>query len=129
MELKADAEIEFAHIVVSDRADLLSAAQLGFLLLARGDRVRALPLLERVLKGGDEPLANRVRTALNLPHQLTATETQVVTDTDPRVMYERSYRAGYLKDALRYLTIAQEANPTDYSLMLKLGWTYNLLNR
>ncbi len=128
MELKADAEIEFAHIVVSDRTDLLSAAQLGFLLLARGDRVRALPLLERVLKGSDEPLANRVRTALNLPHRLTASETQVAAETDPRVMYERSYRAGYLKDALRYLTIAQEANPTDYSLMLKLGWIYNLLH-
>jgi len=131
MELKADAEIEFAHIAVSDRGDLLSAAQLGFLLLARGDRTRAMPLLERVLKGSDEPLSNRVRTALNLPHQLSIADSIAATlpEADARVMYERSYRAGYLKDALRYLTIAQEANPADYSLMLKLGWTYNLLHQ
>ena len=31
--------------------DLLSAAQLGFLYLGRGDRLNAMPLLERVLRG------------------------------------------------------------------------------
>ena len=128
MEQKADAEVEFAHIAVSDQTDLLSAAQLGFLLLARGDRNRAMPLLTRVLKGTDEQLANSVRTALNLPHSLTAA-VMPAADADARVMYERSYRAGYLQDALRYLKIAHEANPEDYSVMLKMGWTYNLLHQ
>ena len=126
MEQKADAEIEFAHITMSDREDLLSAAQLGFLLLVRGDKGRAMPLLKRVLESKDEQLANRVRMALNLPRQLSAPETSA--DTDARVMYEGSFRAGYLQDALKYLKIVQEADPTDYSVMLKLGWTYNLLH-
>ena len=126
MDEKADAEIEFANLVATDRTDLLSAAQLGFLLIARGDKNRAMPLLTRVLEGQDEQLANRVRTALNLPRKLTAAETPV--EADARVMYERSYRAGYLKDALKYLMVAHEADPTDYGLMLKLGWTYNQLH-
>ncbi len=126
MEQKADAEIEFAHIVAADHGDLLSAAQLGFLLLSRGQKNRAMPLLRQVLDGEDQALANRVRTTLNLPRPLAVQET--VADADPRVMYERSYRAGYLQDALRYLKIAQESAPNDYGLMLKMGWTYNLLH-
>ena len=31
-------------------------------------------------------------------------------------------KAGYLKDALKYLTIAHENDPVDFSVMLKLGW-------
>jgi tetratricopeptide (TPR) repeat protein len=128
MEQKADAEVEFAHIAASDPADLLTAAQLGFLLLARGDRNHAMPLLTRVLKGGDEQLANSVRTALNLPHELSA-PVVAAGEADARVMYERSYRAGYLQDALRYLKLANEANPEDYAVILKMGWTYNLLHQ
>ena len=37
-------------------------------------------------------------------------------------------KAGYLKDALKYLTIAQENDPVDFSTMLKLGWVYNVLH-
>jgi hypothetical protein len=37
-------------------------------------------------------------------------------------------QAGYLKDALKYLTIAQENDPVDFSTMLKLGWVYNVLH-
>lgn len=44
-------------------------------------------------------------------------------------MGERSYQAGYLKDALKYLELAHEQDPADFSVMLKLGWTYNLLGQ
>jgi Tfp pilus assembly protein PilF len=44
-------------------------------------------------------------------------------------MAERSYRKGYLKDALRYLKIAHEADPADSSVILKMGWTYNALRQ
>ena len=37
-------------------------------------------------------------------------------------------KAGYLKDALKYLTIAHENDPVDFSTMLKLGWVYNILH-
>jgi hypothetical protein len=43
-------------------------------------------------------------------------------------MAERSLQAGYMKDALKYLDEAQEADPGDYSIMLKLAWTNNILH-
>jgi tetratricopeptide (TPR) repeat protein len=45
-----------------------------------------------------------------------------------KTMAEKSLKAGYLNDALRYLLSAQEADPKDYEVMLKLGWTYNILH-
>ena len=38
-------------------------------------------------------------------------------------------KAGYLKDALKYLEASHETNPGDFGVMLKLGWTYNLLHQ
>jgi hypothetical protein len=44
-------------------------------------------------------------------------------------MAERSLKAGYLKDALKYLEIAHESDPGDFAVMLQLAWTNNLLHR
>jgi tetratricopeptide (TPR) repeat protein len=105
------AEEEFRAVTVAHPDDMLAAAQLGFLCLARQDRVAAMPLLERVLVGNDLELAARVRTAI-----------------DPHLMAKKSLEGGYLKDALRYLNIAHESDPDDFDVMLKLGWTYNMLH-
>jgi hypothetical protein len=43
-------------------------------------------------------------------------------------MAERSLKAGFLKDALGYLEQAHDADPVDFSVLLKLGWTCNLLH-
>lgn len=129
MNRQAEAEREFETITRSDEADLLSAAQLGFLYLGRGDRLNAMPLLERVLAGGDEELANRVRAVLRLPQKLRQRPeaSPAAASVDAKEMAERSIRAGYLKDALKYLQLAHEADPGDFNVMLKLGWTYNNL--
>ena len=109
--------------------DYLSAAQLGFLYLARGDTAAAMPLLERVLKSGDEELANRVRAVLRIPQTLQKRPSEpAVESVDAKIMAERSFKAGFMKDALKYLQIAEEADPADFAVMLKLGWTYNLLH-
>lgn len=42
-------------------------------------------------------------------------------------MGERSFEKGYLSDAARYLRSAYESDPTDFSVMMKLGQTYNSL--
>ncbi|MDQ2948812.1 MAG: tetratricopeptide repeat protein, partial [Acidobacteriota bacterium] len=63
----AEAEAEFRAITDSTPSDLLSAAQLGFLYLSRNDKSSAMPLLQRVLQGPDDELANRVRSALHMP--------------------------------------------------------------
>jgi Tfp pilus assembly protein PilF len=127
---KARAEQEFLFLVQKAPEDYLSAAQLGFLYLARNDQRSAAPLLDRVLQSGDEELANRVRAVLQLPQVFSKRpeDPAAASVLDAKQMAERSLRAGYLKDALKYLQIAHEADPVDFSVMLKLGWTYNVLH-
>src|SRR5207237_8370762 len=82
----------------------------------------AKPLLDRVLNGSDTELANRVRAVMRLPQ---------IADKgslSPKLMAERSIKAGYMKDAIKYLERALETDPLDFAVMLKLGWTYNILH-
>lgn len=123
----AEAEQEFRAITDTTPNDLLSAAQLGFLYLSRNDKASAMPLLQRVLQGSDDELANRVRSALHMPLQMQKAAVERPASDEARLMAERSLKAGYLKDALKYLKIAHEADPVDFSLILKLGWAYNML--
>ena len=44
-------------------------------------------------------------------------------------MAERSIKAGYMKDALKYLESAHESDPGDFDVMLKMAWTNNILRR
>lgn len=126
---RALAEQEFERVVESTPDDLLSEAQLGFLELARGDSEHALPRFERVLASGDEALADRVRIALHMPQVLRRREEQPRTAVsgEAKTLAQKSLDKGYLQDALRYLEVAHENDPLDFDVMLKLGWTYNIL--
>jgi Tfp pilus assembly protein PilF len=129
MNRQSEAEQEFRELTKLSETDYLSAAQLGFLLLARGETTEAMPLLERVMKGPDEDLANRVRAVLRLPQTLLKRPAQPAPQSiDAKVMAERSLKAGFVRDALKYLQLAQEDDPADFAVMLKLGWTYNMLH-
>jgi len=128
MGKKDEAERQFQILNQMAPDDLLSAAQLGFLRLNRGDAAGARPLLERVLKGDDEALADRVRVALKLPQTLKGrSSTAQRTADEAKDMADKSIQAGYLKDAVKYLTIAHENDPLDFGVLLKLGWAYNVL--
>jgi len=130
MEQPAEAEVEFLAITRIAPEDLLSATQLGFLLYGRGERTAAMPYFERVLAGDDDELANRVRAVLRMPQVLKSRpDSRDPPSNDAKLMAERSIKAGYLKDALKYLQIAHEADPGDFQVMLRLGWTYNLLHQ
>lgn len=129
MGKQEDAERQFLILNQLAPDDLLSAAQLGFLRLNRHDYQGAQPLLDQVLKGNDEELADRVRVALKLPQTLRKrTTTAQQTSDEAKALADKSLKAGYLKDALKYLTIAHESDPVDFSVMLKLGWVYNILH-
>jgi Flp pilus assembly protein TadD len=124
-----EAEHQFETLHQADPSDLLTSAQLGFLILNRQDTAGAQPLLDQVLKGDDEELADRARVALKLPQTLrNRLGSAQQTSQQAKTLGERSMQAGYLKDALKYLTIAQENDPVDFSVMLKLGWVYNILH-
>lgn len=128
MGRKDDAEHEFRKLHDATPDDLLTSAQLAFLLLNKKDAASAQPLLDQVLKGGDEELADRVRMTLKPPQTLQRRELPVQqTSKEARSLAEKSMKAGYMKDALKYLTIAHENDPVDFSTMLKLGWVYNIL--
>jgi Tfp pilus assembly protein PilF len=131
MGRKKEAEVEFRTIVHSAPDDLLSAAQLGFLLLARHDAADAAPLLDRVLKNDDGELGDKVRSELGLPQALKRRPEAPAGDPggEARFLAEKSLKAGYLKDALKYLRIAHESDPLDFAVMLQLGWTYNILRQ
>ena len=126
---KDEAEHQFQSLHDALPSDLLTSAQLGFLLLNGQDFAAARPLLDQVLKDGDQELANRVRLALKLPQPLTPRDdARQQAPVDAKALGEKSLKAGYLQDALKYLTIAHENDPADFSTMLKLGWAYNLLH-
>ena len=129
MNQEPEAEREFRTLAETAPDDMLAATQLGFLLHARGDDAAAQPLFDRVLAGPDEDLANRVRAVLHLPQVLSRRPQQPPDSIDAKVMAERSIKAGYMKDALKYLQVAHEDDPGDFEAMLKLGWTYNILHQ
>ncbi|MEZ5352112.1 MAG: tetratricopeptide repeat protein [Bryobacteraceae bacterium] len=132
MQDRDGAQAEFDAIVGQSPGDLLSAAQLGFLLWQRGETEKAQPLLERVVNAPDvdDELADRVRSVLGLPKTLRkrpeTPKREVVAEA--REMARRSYDAGYLKDALKYLSIAHENDPVDFSVMLGLARTHNMMH-
>ncbi len=128
---REDAEEEFSKLAnLPD--NYLPAAQLGLLYLEDLRTELAMPLLNRVLAHGNPATANRVRMALHMPLIVQEIREASISaersSLDPRVLGERRYQAGFMKDALRYFLLAREANPQDASIALKLGWTYNLLH-
>jgi tetratricopeptide (TPR) repeat protein len=125
--LRVEAEQEFHSVVGSNPDDYLAAAQLGLLYLADKRDDDAAPLFKLVLAKGDPATSNRVRMALHMPLVLEDHKGSE-SALSPRLLGERSYNAGFLKDALRYFTLAYEADPSDTAVALKLGWTNNLLH-
>lgn len=117
---------EFKNIVAASPADYVAAAQLGFLYLAADRSDLAMPLLKEVLAHGDAVTANHVRMTLKMPLQLQERHPDD-SPLDPLLLGDRSYKAGYLKDARRYYLAAWEQNP-DPSIALKLGFTDNMLH-
>jgi tetratricopeptide (TPR) repeat protein len=128
MDRTGEAEEEFRKLAEPLPGDLLAVTQLGFLLYSRGQREAAMPLFRRVLAANDQDLSNRVRAVLQMPQIVVARPSTGSPGNGAMAMADNSLRAGYMKDALRYLEEAQEADPGDYSIMLKLGWTNNILH-
>ena len=122
---------EFKTIVNTSPDDYVAAAQLGLLYLAADQSDLAMPFLKEAMAHADSTTANHVRMALKLPLQLverTAEVTPAVSPIDPLILGDRSYKAGFLKDAKRYFTAAHERSPDDAAIELKLGWTNNMLH-
>jgi Tfp pilus assembly protein PilF len=130
MNRQAEAEQEFRDLADGPAKDLLATTQLAFLLHARGDDLAAQLLFDRVLVGKDGDLANRVRAVLHVEQTLQPRPAKAApVALDAKVMAERSIKAGYIKDAVKYLEAAIEIDPGDPEVMLRLGWAYNILHQ
>ncbi len=130
MGRQPDAESEFRRVLEIAPGDRLAAAQLGFLLNSRGERAGATALFERVLAGGEDELSLKVRGAIEGtagPSRATSPAKTAPAARSSKDIGLRSYDAGMLRDAAKYLTAAHDEDPLDFSVMLKLGWTQNLL--
>lgn len=117
---------EFENIVTSSPADYTAAAQLGFLYQAAGRNDLAMPILKELLAHADPVTANHVRMTLKMPLQLQERHPDD-PPLDPLLLGDRSYKAGFLKDARRFYLSAYELNPAP-STALKLGYTDNMLH-
>ena len=133
MDRPGEAEREFRALAEPPPGDLARGGAAGFLLYSRGARAEATTLFQRVLDSNDEDLSNRVREVLHLPLKIIASAAPSGSGrgsaSDAKAMAERSLQAGYMKDALHYFEMANEEDPGDYSVMLKLGWANNILHR
>jgi tetratricopeptide (TPR) repeat protein len=129
MGRESEAETEFRILTQNAPDDLLSTTQLGFLLYARGEKIAAALLFDHVLAGKDDELANRVRAVLRMPQLLRPRAATASQSIDAKIMAERSIKAGFIKDALKYLEAAHESDPGDFEIMRKLAWTNNILHR
>lgn len=112
------AERVFTQLVEVAKDDCQAVAQLGLLRLKRGDRASAQDLLDRALKScPDVELKARLSEALG------------ASRVEARSAADQSYAKGYLNEALRLYRLAQERDPDDPVVALRLGWTLNMLKR
>ena len=108
---------EFEAALKLDPSNLELRRELAYLLLAMGRKEEGERELQEVAPPAQPTLQER-----GAAPQPTPAET-------PKQMGMKSYDAGYLKDALRYLQSAQEEDPLDFDVMLKLGWANNMLHQ
>jgi Tfp pilus assembly protein PilF len=125
------AEDVFRTVYEQNPNDLVAAAQLAFFYLGRQEHDKAKPLLDKVLASDDVELADRVRKTLRLPQTLehSAEIPANKISVEAKVLAERSLEKGYLADAMKYFNIAHQKDPSDFSVMLNLGRTHNVLKQ
>ena len=115
---------EFQKALDLDPANAELRRELAYLHMAMGQDAEAAQQFARVVETAPQdehtleryPGAPRATTAPGEAKEPGAKELGV-----------KSLEKGYLPDALKYLAVAHETNPADFEVMLKLGWTNNIL--
>ncbi|MBK7929822.1 MAG: tetratricopeptide repeat protein [Bryobacterales bacterium] len=110
---------EFERAMALDAANLELRREYAYLLLAMGRKADGERELERLAPKKAEEPALLERGEVEKPKPVESA----------KVMGVKSYESGFMNDALRYLQAAHEEDPLDFEVMLKLGWTHNMLKR
>jgi Tfp pilus assembly protein PilF len=104
---------EFRQAIELDPGNVDLRRELAFLLAAMGRTAES----EKELSAIPQPVTEQ-RSG---PNEKSPQEIRELAD--------KSYRAGYLRDALEFYSAAHERNPLDFGVILQLGWTYNVLGQ
>ncbi len=123
---------EFQNAIQLDPANVSLRRELAFLYLALHKESEAVEQFQLVLKiaPADKLSLAQLEAILHPAKQQTqpaapAPASRSANLVDPKTMGMKSFAAGYMNDAIRYLLIAHENNPDDSETVLQLGWAYN----
>ena len=104
---------EFRQAIELDPGNPDLRRELAFLLAAMGRTAES----EKELSAVPQPVTERRNGLIEKSPQ------------EIRELAEKSYRAGYLRDALEFYSTAHEQDPQDFGVILQLGWTHNVLGQ
>ncbi|MBV8550053.1 MAG: tetratricopeptide repeat protein [Acidobacteriaceae bacterium] len=117
---------EFENALKLDPQNTALRRELAFLCLAMHKDTEAVAQFQRLLAiAPRDEVARKQLDALLRPATEPVARTGAAAATDAKAMGEKSLALGYLRDAVKYLQQAQEQNPDDSEVMLKLGSAYN----
>lgn len=124
---------EFANAIRLDPRNVALRRELAYLYLAMNRQPDAIAQFQQIIAiNPKDPQATAQLAAIlgfKSRHEPAASQSSAVPNNaalDPKAMGLKSLAAGYVKDAIRYLRQAHEADPNDALVMLKLGWAYNM---
>ena len=106
---------EFENALALDPSNDALRRELAYLNLEMGNKSAAEQQLQSLQPAPEPPVP---------PQENKASQGR---SNNSKLLGEQSLDKGYLSDALRYLHAAHENDPMDFEVMLKLGWTYNIL--
>ncbi len=139
MERRYPYPYEFVSALKFDPGNITLRRELAFLYLAMHEEKEAADEFEQVLKiapgdGLSRRQLNALRGIKSVPAdggKSDSAKPGVSTSgadsggTTAKTMGMKSFALGYMKDAVRYLRQANEEDPDDMQVALKLGWAYN----
>jgi tetratricopeptide (TPR) repeat protein len=124
---------EFLNAIRLDPRNTALRRELAYLYLAMNRQPEAIEQFQKIIAINPKDAQASAQLAALLgfknrpnPAASQSSASQTNAGTDPKSMGLKSLAAGYVKDAIRYLREAHEADPYDAQVMLKLGWAYNL---
>ncbi len=121
---------EFQRALELDPGNTELRRELAYLHVAMGQNAQAEQEFARVIETSPQDLASAAQLRLLRSPQKLEERKDVPTpaaSADAKELGAKSLEKGYMQDALRYLSVAHENDPVDFDVMLKLGWTNNLL--
>lgn len=128
---------EFVAALKLDPRNVNLRKELAYLYLAMHHEGDAIDQFEQILAITPRDKAARdqlnqlkgIKTVDPQPQETAMVSTGASADVNSKDMGMKSFRLGYTRDAIKYLTDAHQLDPNDMEVTLKLAWALNQANR